>query len=117
MIARFERVPRCVFALIAAATVLSGCVSEVGHATTDRHVVVSGYVTIVYSTGNFVLSDGSNAYHIVMLPTTSVRNQRGSNLVRQYIAPGGNTFTVSGLIVGSVITAQSVVVPITKDGL
>jgi hypothetical protein len=78
--------------------------------------VLTGLVMQVYSTGDFVFYDGHTTLTVVMLANTSVINLRGSEVIRQYIQTS-NTVQVTGSLSGSNLTAQTIVVQTTKDGV
>lgn len=65
--------------------------------------------------GDFKLSTGSRTYTIDMTATTSVVNLRGREVPRQFIAVAGSV-SVTGRLSGATITAETVLVPTTKDG-
>jgi hypothetical protein len=74
----------------------------------------TGYVQQVDSTGDFILASGAVSYTVVMSPTTAVVNLRGRAITRLFIRVSGSV-QVTGTLAGSKISAQSVLVPTTKD--
>jgi hypothetical protein len=78
--------------------------------------VITGTVMQVYSTGDFVLDDGHGALTVLMQANTSVLNLKGSEVIRQYIQ-SSNTVQVTGSLSGTNLTAQTIVVQTTKDGV
>ena len=78
-------------------------------------VTVTGLVMQIFSTGDFLLNDGHVSYTVAMSLTTKVVNLRRREVPVQFIQVA-NSVQVTGLLTGSTITAQTVLVPTNKDG-
>jgi hypothetical protein len=76
---------------------------------------VTGLVMQIFSTGDFLLNDGHVSYTVAMSLTTKVVNLRRREVPVQFIQVA-NSVQVTGLLTGSTITAQTVLVPTNKDG-
>ena len=83
---------------------------------TGQTTTLTGLVMQIDSTGDFDLTYGNVRLRIVMQPTTVVLNLRGKEVIRPYIQPSNNV-QVTGTLVGTTLTAQTVVVQTTKDGV
>ena len=83
---------------------------------TGQTTTLTGLVMQIDSTGDFDLTYGNVRLRIVMQPTTVVLNLRGKEVIRPYIQPSNNV-QVTGPLVGTTLTAQTVVVQTTKDGV
>ncbi len=83
---------------------------------TGQTTTLIGLVMQVDSSGDFDLTYGNVRLRIVMQPTTAVLNLRGKEVIRPYIQPA-NYVQVTGALVGTTLTAQTVVVQTTKDGV
>ena len=83
---------------------------------TGQTTTLIGLVMQVDSSGDFDLTYGNVRLRIVMQPTTAVLNLRGKEVIRPYIQPSNNV-QVTGTLVGTTLTAQTVVVQTTKDGV
>jgi hypothetical protein len=75
---------------------------------------VKGGIAAVFANGDFLLAAGPTSYTVVMTSTTSVVNLDGHQVPVQFIRVP-NSVEVTGLLSGSTIEAQQVVVQTHKD--
>ncbi|MGE5297599.1 MAG: hypothetical protein ACM3KM_00350 [Acidobacteriaceae bacterium] len=91
-------------------------VANAAQSETGSSQTITGIVMAKYSNNNFLLNIGAKNYTVVMdaFGGTRVINSRGSLAPWQFIQVG-NSVTVTGILSGMSIDAQTVLIPTTKD--
>ena len=77
---------------------------------------MQGYVVTAPVNDRFAFMVNGIRYTVVLTPTTLLINSLGKEVPRQYIAPSAKPVTVTGMRLGTTITAKTILIPGAKDG-